>query len=151
MSLPKLKIEPSYVRAELNELKEYAKLLLDHTIDKTSSENKIDSLQTPTGKRRLKHPFTYGKDSHDNIPTPRVDISKYILDSAEHKSDTKSPSKGKSKRRHDYTLPDIKKSHGIHPLHEKNSKTPLPSINKKGGKRRTRKNKSKHRKTISKK
>ena len=162
MSLPKIRRLPSYMITPLNELKRDFKNSLV-PIAKSSSPRKSPMVESPrkspkksTSKKRIRD-----SQLQTNVVSPRPNYH-YINDmnlSTDYNnlslinphditSDAIKMTKIKSKRKHKITLPEIiTKTHGIHLI---NDKPILPPIGK-GGKRRTRKNKSNRRRITLKK
>ena len=147
MSLPRIKKEPSYLKAPLDRLIEEYKINYGSTKQKSP---KVSEKNSPTKKRRERDAPTIMNGEIDIIAvTPRIDVSKQLPFISEYKPYTKPSTKGTSKRKHEITLPEIiTKTHGIHLI---NDKPILPQIIKKAGKRRTRKHKStRSRRTLKK-
>jgi hypothetical protein len=149
MSLPKIKKLPSFMRTDLKELNEEYKKIYGNTNEKNPKVSEKKNSNSPPKKRRERDAPTIINSEFDIISlTPRIDVIKQLPLISEYKTNKKPSTKGTSKRKHEITLPEIiTKTHGIHLI---NDKPKLPPIGK-GGKRRTRKNKSNRRRTLRKK
>jgi hypothetical protein len=146
MPLPKITKVPYYMTTQLKELNEEYKKIYGNTNEKNPKVSEKKNSNSPIKKRRERDAPTIMNGEFDIISlTPRIDVIKQLPLISEYKTNKKPSTKGTSKRKHEITLPEIiTKTHGIHLI---NDKPILPPIGK-GGKRRTRKNKSNRRNSI---